>query len=168
MTDTIRACHHQEWERQGLQDYGDFAECVSECNQQEWADCNSGEWFYIPDDPMPPCEEFPYERRVIYYGSWGNDNSPGASHYTSAAVYDMTDSNDVEEYERDKSAWEEQPEWAPQDMPCLDCGTEFEKSEMQWDEGQDGYVCAECMKRRSDNEEEEDEDDGEDHEGGVG
>ena len=70
MSFNVTAFNHREWQRLGLADYGDFADRVSECNQQEWADHTTGEWFFIPDDPLPNND------RVIYFGTWGNDHSP--------------------------------------------------------------------------------------------
>jgi hypothetical protein len=49
---------------------------------------------------------------VIYFGTWGNDNSPGASVYTYAEVFDMDDPEDAAEYEKRVRYWDSQPEWA--------------------------------------------------------
>ena len=68
---TINAFNHREWARHGLADYGDFADMVTECNQGEDTFSGYGEWFFIPDDPLPNND------RVIYFGTWGNDHSPG-------------------------------------------------------------------------------------------
>ena len=70
MAFTICAFNHDEWARYKLADYGDFADMTSECNVGEDAFSGYGEWYYIPDDPLPDND------RVIYFGSWGNDNSP--------------------------------------------------------------------------------------------
>jgi hypothetical protein len=105
MSFTIRAFNHQEWKRYGLADYGDFADMVTEVNQGEDAFSGYGEWFYIPDDPPPKND------RVIYFGTWGNDNSPGASSYTHAEIFNMDDPDDAAEYEKRVKDWESQPEW---------------------------------------------------------
>ena len=89
----------------GLADYGDFADMVTECNQGEDAFSGYGEWFYIPDDPLPNND------RVIYFGTWGNDHSPGASSYTNAEIFDMDDPEDAAEYAKRVKEWEAQPEW---------------------------------------------------------
>ena len=105
MAFTICAFDHREWKRHGLADYGDFADQISECNVGEDAFSGYGEWFCIPDDPLPNND------RVIYFGTWGNDNSPGASSYTHAEIFNMDDSADAAEYEKRVQEWESQPEW---------------------------------------------------------
>lgn len=105
MAFTINAFNHQEWRRYGLADYGDFADMVAECNQGEDAFSGYGEWFYIPDEPLAN------NNRVIYFGTWGNDNSPGASSYTNAEIFDMDDAEDAAEYAKRVQEWESQPEW---------------------------------------------------------
>lgn len=102
---TVNAFKHREWARHGLADYGTFADQVAECNQGEDAFSGYGEWFFIPDDPLPNND------RVIYFGTWGNDNSPGASSYTNAEIFDMDDPEDAIEYEKRVKEWEGQPEW---------------------------------------------------------
>jgi hypothetical protein len=105
MAFTINAFNHKEWKRYGLADYGDFADQTTECNQGEDAFSGFGEWFYIPN------ERFPGNDAVIYFGSWGNDNSPGASSYTNAEIFDMDVAEDVAEYQKRVNEWESQPEW---------------------------------------------------------
>jgi len=65
---TICAFNHDEWDRHGLADYGDFAEQTTECNVGEDSFSGYGEWFFVPDEPLPSGE------RVVYFGSWGNDH----------------------------------------------------------------------------------------------
>jgi hypothetical protein len=68
---------HKEWDDAGLKDYADFVDCVTFFNQSDYGDgCLEGEWFYDDADTL-----------TIYYGSFGNYNSPGASNYTYADVY---------------------------------------------------------------------------------
>lgn len=104
MAFTINAFNHQEWQRRGLADYGDFADMVSECNVGEDAFSGYGEWFYVPEKPLPNND------RVIYFGTWGNDSSPGASSYTHAEIFDMDDPHDTAEFEKRVKEWESQPE----------------------------------------------------------
>jgi hypothetical protein len=111
MAFTINAFNHREWKRHNLADYGDFADMVTECNVGEDAFSGYGEWFYIPDDPLPNND------RVVYFGTWGNDNSPGASSYTNAEIFNMDDAADVAEYAKRVKEWEGQPEW-------VECDTE--------------------------------------------
>ena len=103
---TINAFNHREWARLGLADYGDFADQVAECNVGEDTFSGHGEWFYIPEEALPNND------RVIYFGTWGNDNSPGASSYTHAEIFDMDNPVDAAEYEKRVKEWESQPEWA--------------------------------------------------------
>jgi hypothetical protein len=92
--------NHNEWEAAGLKDYGDFAECVSFLSQRpDYGGSDRGEWFY--DDA---------ETLTVYGGTFGNDHSPGASHYTYAEVYDC-----VEEYEDRVAVLEAKPEWLDTD-----------------------------------------------------
>ena len=81
-----------------------FRRMVAECNQGEDAFSGYGEWFYIPDNPLPNND------RVIYFGTWGNDHSPGASSYTNAEIFDMDDPIDAAEYVRSGSRGWGKPE----------------------------------------------------------
>ena len=49
-------------------------------------------------------------RRIIISGSFGNDHSPGASHYTHAEVY-----ADEESYREDLAVWEAAEEYIETD-----------------------------------------------------
>lgn len=116
MAFTVKASDHHEWEENSLQDYSEFSDCVGECNQRDRGDYSIGDWFYIPDEPLPAMKDVDYgdskpNERAIYFGSWGNDNSPGASHYTYAEIFDMDDPEDAAEYEARKAEWEAYPEW---------------------------------------------------------
>lgn len=104
MSRTINAFNYEEWDHLGLADFGDFADQISECNVGEDAFSGFGEWFFVPDDPISSGD------RVIYFGSWGNDNSPGASMYTSAEVFDMADAADAAAFAKRVKEWESQPE----------------------------------------------------------
>jgi hypothetical protein len=105
MSFTSNAFNHREWAKYGLADYGDFADMVTECNQGEDAFSGYGEWYYIPDDRLANNDA------VIYFGTWGNDNSPGASSYTNADIFDMDDPDDAAEYAKRVQEWQSQPEW---------------------------------------------------------
>ncbi len=135
MSFTVNARNHNEWKRNGLQDFGDFAECVEYVNEREFADHNSGDWFYIPDTVLPPMEGVDYEgktpnERAIYFGSYGNDNSPGASDYTNAEIFDMDDPEDVAEFEKRKAEWEGAPESLTEYAECGKCHESFDKDTM--------------------------------------
>jgi hypothetical protein len=101
---TINAFDHEEWKRHGLADFGDFADRITECNIGEDSFSGFGEWFFVPDEPLPNGD------RVIYFGSWGNDNSPGASTYTNAEIFDALDPDQLVEFSRRVDHWESQPE----------------------------------------------------------
>ncbi len=116
MSFQVCEAHHDEWADNSLADYGSFSDCITECNQRDRGDYSIGEWFYIPDEVLPPMQGVDYggvtpNERAIYHGTWGNDNSPGASHYTYADVYDMDDPEDAAQYEADVKEWKAQPEW---------------------------------------------------------
>lgn len=119
MSNTICAANHAEWDENSLADYGDFSDMVEYVNQGEDAFSGYGEWYYIPEEVLPPMKGVQYEgkpnERVIYFGSYGNDNSPGASHYTHAEIFDMDDEDDAAEFETRKKEWEGMPEWDPEE-----------------------------------------------------
>ncbi len=109
MAFTVCAFNHAEWQRLGLQDYADFADRVTECNQGEEGDGSGyGEWFFVPDEPLPN------GNRVIYFGSWGSDHSPGASQYTHATIFNMDDPDEAAEYTLRVHEMESQPEYDEQ------------------------------------------------------
>ena len=102
---SICAFNHAEWSRHSLADYGDFADQISECNMGEDAFSSYGEWFFVPERPLPNND------LVIYFGSWGNDNCPGASSYTHAEIFDGDDPDEVVEFHERVRHWERQPEY---------------------------------------------------------
>ena len=109
---TINAFNHAEWQRHGLADYSDFADQITECIVGEDSFSGCGEWFFVPDEPLPNGD------RVIYFGSWGNDNSPGASTYTNAEIFDGNDADDLCAFEDRVNHWESQPEYVETDDEC--------------------------------------------------
>ena len=102
---SICAFNHAEWSRLGLTDYGDFADQISECNMGEDAFSGYGEWFFVSDEPLTNND------LVIYFGSWGNDNCPGASSYTHAEVFDGDNPDEVAEFQERVRHWQRQPEY---------------------------------------------------------
>ena len=108
MSFSICAFNHREWSNLGLADFGDFSDQISECNTGEDAFSGYGEWFFVPEQPLPNGD------RVIYYGSWGNDNSPGASMYTHAEVFDGNDPDELAEFTLRVQEWESKPEYDEQ------------------------------------------------------
>ena len=106
---SICAFNHADWERHGLADFGDFADLLTEVNMGEDAFSGYGEWCFIPDDPQPNGD------RVIYFGSWGNDNSPGASMYTHAEIFDGDDPAELAQFAERVKHWESQPEYADEE-----------------------------------------------------
>ena len=109
MAFTLNAFNHEEWSRYCLADFGDFADLVTECNMGEDSFSGYGEWFYVPDGVLPNND------RVIYFGSWGNDNCPGASMYTHAEIFDMDNPQDAAQYAKRLKEWESQPEYLGED-----------------------------------------------------
>lgn len=112
----VQAYDHAEWERNSLQDYCEFSDMIHECNQADRGDHSVGCWFYIPEAVLPPMKDVDYggrtpNERAIYTGTWGNDNSPGASHYTSAEIYDMDDEEDAKAYHDRVAELQAFPEW---------------------------------------------------------
>jgi hypothetical protein len=104
MSFSISAFNHDEWQRRGLADFGDLADQITECNVGEDAFSGYGEWFFVPAEPLPNGD------RVIYHGSWGNDNCPGASSYTYAVIFDGNDPDELAEFTVCVKEWESKPE----------------------------------------------------------
>lgn len=109
---TLNAFNHDEWERHGLADYSEYADRITECNVGEDSFSGFGEWFFVPDESLPNGD------RVIYFGSWGNDNSPGASTYTNAEIFDALDPDQLVEFSKRVDHWENQPEYIETDDDC--------------------------------------------------
>jgi hypothetical protein len=141
---SVTAFDHRAWARHGLKDYGDFAECIGECNQREMADHTSGEWFFIDEDVLPPMQGVDYEgkpanEKAIYFGTWGNDNAPGADSYTYAEIFDMDDKDDRAAYAARRAEWERAPEWLTEYETCARCAETFDKDIMTEVDGR--YYC---------------------------
>ena len=124
---------HGSWRAANLRDDlpGDGAEYVNQ--EPDGFDCYCGEWYDFDD-----------ARWIIYWGTFGNYNSPGASHYTYAEIYDT-----AEEYKEAVAAWEAKEEYndtgedepSEDTMPeCPECGKEAERL------GSD-FVCGDCGMR---------------------
>ncbi len=109
MSFTICACEVEEWHHYELEDYCDFSEKITEYNQEERCDHTKGRWYYIPDGLLPNGD------RVIYFGTWGNDNAPGSSSYTYAEVYDTEDDDEKAKFEKDMAELKAYPEWVLED-----------------------------------------------------
>lgn len=105
MSFTICAFNNAEWSRFGLAEYGDFTEQISERNMGEDSFCGYGQWFFVPDRPLPSND------LVIYFGSWGNDNSPGASLHTHAEIFDADDPEEIAEFHVRVHQWQSAPEF---------------------------------------------------------
>jgi hypothetical protein len=104
-----QASDYAAWESAGLKDFGDYSDSVEYRNEwpSDFGD-SAGEWFYADDGTL-----------TIYSGTYANDHSPGASHYTSADVYD-----DRSEYLADAKKWSDKPEIDP----------DYEEPEEEYDE----------------------------------
>lgn len=96
---TVNAFNHAEWEGHGLKDFGDFADAVEYINEQEsgYGDLE-GEWYFVDDEPLPNGD------RVIYYGTHGNDHSPGASMYTNAVIFNKN--TELAEFRKRRKQWQ--------------------------------------------------------------
>lgn len=133
---TVQNHRHAEWAAHGLQEFGDFSDCVEFVNQIQYGDdTTAGQWYYID-----------YERNVIYHGTFGTYNSPGASYHTEADIFGMDDEGQ-REFERNAIEWESQQEWAP--------GTGGEESDIEDDEHEEYYMgveqpefCPQCGYRK--------------------
>jgi len=79
-----------------IKDFNEYCEWVTYCNQDDDFDQLMGDWYYLDD-----------MHNTIYYGVFGNDNSPGASRYTWHKKYDS-----LQEYFEDCKIWQEQREYS--------------------------------------------------------
>ena len=105
MSDSYTACE-KTWSKIGLLDYSEFSDLVEYVNQSDdYGDCLRGEWYYSPGDVHAVEGEMCY---VIYWGTFGNYNSPGASHHTYAEVFTT---EEEEDYRKTLAKWEKQPEY---------------------------------------------------------
>lgn len=111
------AWDHKDWAAAGLKNYEDFADMIEYVNQSEYGDGQlEGEWWYADD-----------ATRTVYYGSFGNDNSPGASSYTYADTFP----DDPEGYAEAVKKWESYDEYLPHedDCKCESCEEDREQDE---------------------------------------
>lgn len=99
-SESVCAFDHHRWQQLGLLDYEKFSDCITERNMVDRGDYSNGTWYYASDKPLPDGSF------AIYHGTWGNDNSPGASMYTHAELYDTE-----EEQKTALVGWNELPEW---------------------------------------------------------
>lgn len=100
MSVTVSARDFDGWNQYNLSDYGDYAECVEEREVRTYNDdTTSGMWFYRPDALVTDVQGQTW--RVLYTGTWGNYNAPGAWDYTQAVLYDPNDPDDLNEYQSD-------------------------------------------------------------------
>ncbi len=98
-SESYRASDHREWDAAGLDAVQDKHEMEYVNQSDDYGDSLQGEW-WMADDAS----------RTIIWGTFGNYNSPGASHYTYAEVYD-----DEVEYRADVAKWEAMPEYLERD-----------------------------------------------------
>ncbi len=97
-----------------LKEFGDYSDRIEYVNQeQDYGDCLRGEWWYADDETL-----------TIYFGTFGNHNSPGADQYTHSMVYE-----DVEEYKAEVDNWTSYPEYSQEYLD--ECEEEEEEEEDQ-------------------------------------
>lgn len=88
---------YPEWILAGLKSFEDFAEAIERRNQVESREGQlEGEWFFGDETAL-----------VIYWGTFGEGNSPGEPHYTHADKY-----QDREAFFTALYKWEILPEYA--------------------------------------------------------
>ena len=97
MSTTYNAFDHKGWASAGLKDFAAFSDMIEYVNQSEYGDGQlEGEWFFADDEHLPDGSF------AIYWGTFGNDNSPGADSYTYAEVYSQ---DEIEEYDTAVREW---------------------------------------------------------------
>ena len=103
MSISITAAQHDRWRRHGLDDYAQFAGRIRPCNVGQDGVSRYGEWFFVPDEPLPDGS------RVVYFGSWDDDEAPGAPAHTHAEVFAGDDPEDLAEFILRVRHWDDQP-----------------------------------------------------------
>lgn len=116
MAEYISGTDYKAWAERGLDTIQDRHEMEYVNQEEDGCDCYAGEWYIADDDAL-----------VIISGTFGNYNSPGASHYTSAEVFESE-----EEYRAALAEWEDKPEY-------LDTGDEYSEQEDGWG-NDDGFA----------------------------
>ena len=100
---TICADNRGTWKVHGLMDYNQYSDCVEYVDQEEYGDGQlQGSWYYID-----------YGRSVIYYGTFGNYNSPGADSFTFAAIFTP---EERKEFLKNAIMWEEREEYLEEEL----------------------------------------------------
>lgn len=96
----MNAFNHKDYAAEGFKDFSEYSDGIEYVNQSEYGDdCLEGEWYYGDDEAL-----------VIYSGSFGNYNSPGADSYTNAERFET-----AEEYREELAKWEACPEYLPRE-----------------------------------------------------
>lgn len=99
---SVRQDSNEWYDYPELMEFGDYAESVEYINQSEYGDGQlEGEWFYCDDN----CN-------IIYFGTFGNYNSPGADSYTTATIFDKTEEG-LKEYQTMRVMLTSCPEYLP-------------------------------------------------------
>ena len=93
----ICALNYKEWEKYNLENYCDFSEKLTEYDMRTIGDSVKGCWYYIPEG-----------QTIIHFGEWGEYNSPGASSYTWANIYDE---DETEDFLKHKKELEDSEKW---------------------------------------------------------
>ena len=121
MSDSYRMSDHKEWAAARLDEVWEGHEMEYVNQEDDYGDCLRGEWYIANDGP-----------RVIIWGTFGNYNSPGASHYTYAEVYGP---DEEDAYRADLAEWEDKLEYLPCEEENPDVGYGFEADEVLEDDG---------------------------------
>jgi hypothetical protein len=95
MSESYKASDYKSWKEAGLKNFEEFSYAIEYVNQRDIGDQLEGGWWYADD-----------EKLTIYTGTFGNYNSPGASYYTNAEVYD-----NEEEFKSEVAKLESMPEY---------------------------------------------------------
>lgn len=107
------AFNHREWEQANLMDFGEFSDRITYINQRYLGDDTmQGAWYYVeaPEEYQQrtgnhcPCG-------IIYSGTFGNYNSPGADTYTYGEAFHMEDKMDADGFAEAVAALQASPEY---------------------------------------------------------
>lgn len=108
MSFKVNLRHCDEWNSHGLLRYADLADQpLIKCNVGEDESGQYGEWFHVPEEPLPSGQ------RVIYSAYFGAHLPSEDAPWIFAEVFDPTDDGLVE-YTLRVQHWQGQPERDPQ------------------------------------------------------